>query len=55
MLVGNKSDLEALRVIPAAEVAAEFASAFRSDPFSGFFSVAESSPAIVCFVQRKTA
>ena len=28
MLVGNKSDLGALRVIPA-EVAAEFASAFR--------------------------
>jgi len=30
MLVGNKSDLGALRVIPA-EVAAEFASAFRAD------------------------
>ncbi len=30
MLVGNKSDLGALRVVPA-EVAAEFACAFRPD------------------------
>jgi Ras-related protein Rab-11A len=46
MLVGNKSDLGALRVIPA-EVAAEFASAFPPDPFSGLNSVAESSPALL--------
>ena len=40
MLVGNKSDLGALRVIPA-EVAAEFASAFRPNPSPGLNSVAE--------------
>jgi GTPase SAR1 family protein len=58
MLVGNKSDLGALRVIPT-EVAAKFASAFRPDPFSGLNSITESSRAllhtIACFLQRKTA
>ena len=42
LLVGNKSDLGALRVIPT-EVAEEFAGAFRLHPFSGLNSVAESS------------
>ena len=52
MLVGNKSDLGALRVIPT-EVAAEFASTFRPDPFPVLNTVAESSPAIVCFVTEE--
>ena len=60
LLVGNKSDLGALRVIPTEE-AEEFAGAFRLHPFSGLNSVAESSRTFLLlthhrlFVQRKTA
>jgi GTPase SAR1 family protein len=54
MLVGNKSDLGALRVVPG-EVAAEFASAFRHDHASLTARGPFYSHTTVCFVQRKTA